>query len=54
MVRETGTLLEEQFTFFAVTRPVLKVCHPRCVYQNYSRSMMEGIEVNNTTIFFLI
>jgi hypothetical protein len=30
-----------------------KVCHPRCAYQNYSRSVMEGIAVNNTTIFVI-
>ena len=31
----------------------LKECHPHCVYQNYSRSVMEGIAVNNTTIFVI-
>ena len=29
----------------------LKECHPRCVYQNYSRSKIREVAVKNTTIF---
>ena len=29
----------------------LKECHPRCVYQNYSRSKIREAAVKNTTIF---
>jgi hypothetical protein len=32
---------------------ILRSDTPRCVYQNYSRSLMEGIAVNNTTIFVI-
>ena len=30
---------------------LLKECHPRCVYQNYSRSKSREVAVKNTTIF---
>jgi len=29
----------------------LKECHPRCVYQNYSRSKIREVAAKNTTIF---
>jgi len=29
----------------------LKECHPRCVYQNYSRSKIREVAVKNTTMF---
>ena len=54
---KTLTCSPSFFSHFAALNKIfglnLKVCHPRCVYQNYSRSMMGGIAVNNTTIFVI-
>jgi len=35
----------------ATLRGNLKECQPRCVYQNYSRSMIKELQSKNITIF---